>query len=133
MKKLSEFVTVNIFSVLLYWMILFTIMYTVFGDLLLMIGISIFRNAGVWVLFFVIPVIYSIPAIFYCLQKKRAKKFLMATHYLGIAILLFGIGLSFSLGIIFGVLSNLVILQVLCCFTIFTHITLLILCSVQMD
>lgn len=129
MENIVKIVVINILTVLFYLVMVVMIFHSVLGNILTDIGLYPTFAFGEWIVFVSILVIHGIPFALYFIRKEWLKTSLKVIHYPGVVGLLFLLGFTIGLGIIYKILPDLRILLCLYSLTTFSHIAILICVS----
>lgn len=129
MENIAKIVVINILTVLFYLVMVVMIFHSVLGNILADIGLYPTFAFGEWIVFVSILVIHGIPFALYFIRKEWLKTSLKVIHYPGVVGLLFLLGFTIGLGIIYKILPDLRILLCLYSLTTFSHIAILICVS----
>lgn len=129
MENIVKIVVINILTVLFYLVMVVMIFHSVLGNILADIGLYPTFAFGEWIVFVSILVIHGIPFALYFIRKEWLKTSLQVIHYTDVVGLLFLLGFTIGLGIIYKILPDLRILLCLYSLTTFSHIAILICVS----
>jgi len=128
-ENIVKIVVINILTVLFYLVMVVIIFHSVLGNILTDIGLYPTFAFGEWIVFVSILVIHGIPFALYFIRKEWLKTSLQVIHYTGVVGLLFLLGFTIGLGIIYKILPDLRIMLCLYSLTTFSHIAILICVS----
>jgi len=128
-ENIVKIVVINILTVLFYLVMVVMIFHSVLGNILADIGLYPTFAFGEWIVFVSILVIHWIPFALYFIRKEWLKTSLQVIHYTDVVGLLFLLGFTIGLGIIYKILPDLRILLCLYSLTTFSHIAILICVS----
>lgn len=128
-ENIAKIVVINILTVLFYLVMVVMIFHSVLGNILADIGLYPTFAFGEWIVFVSILVIHGIPFALYFIRKEWLKTSLQVIHYTGVVGLLFLLGFTIGLGIIYKILPDLRIMLCLYSLTTFSHIAILICVS----